>query len=98
MLQDVLAEEEWAGLLGPADRRGLTPLFWQHIRPYGEGRLDMGAALRIGGAGGAAGGGTAPPADPASPSAARELAYRPVLDGAGVVGYERLANFRCVVV
>ena len=51
MLQDVLAEEEWAGLLGPADRRGLTPLFWQHVRPYGEVRLDMGARLRIGGAG-----------------------------------------------
>jgi len=33
MLQDVLAEEEWAAMLGPADRRGLTPLFWQHVRP-----------------------------------------------------------------
>jgi hypothetical protein len=51
MLQDVLAEEEWAALLGPADRRGLTPLFWQHVRPYGEVRLDMGSRLRIGGAG-----------------------------------------------
>jgi TnpA family transposase len=51
MLQDVLAEEEWAGMLGPADRRGLTPLFWKHVRPYGEVRLDMGARLRIGGAG-----------------------------------------------
>lgn len=51
MLQDVLAEEEWAGMLGPADRRGLTPLFWQHVRPYSEVRLDMGARLRIGGAG-----------------------------------------------
>lgn len=48
MLQDVLAEEEWAGLLGPADRRGLTPLFWQHVRPYGEVRLDMGSRLQIG--------------------------------------------------
>ncbi|MGW2755828.1 transposase [Streptomyces sp. NPDC001273] len=36
MLQDVLAEPQWAALLGPADRRGLTPLFWQHVRPYGE--------------------------------------------------------------
>ncbi|MET9383675.1 hypothetical protein ABZY09_22060 [Streptomyces sp. NPDC002928] len=26
MLQDVLTEPEWAGLLTPADRRGLTPL------------------------------------------------------------------------
>jgi hypothetical protein len=51
MLQDVLAEEEWAAMLGPADRRGLTPLFWQHVRPYGEVRLDMGARLRTGGTG-----------------------------------------------
>jgi hypothetical protein len=51
MLQDALAEEQWAGMLGPADRRGLTPLFWQHVRPYGEVRLDMGARLRIGGEG-----------------------------------------------
>jgi TnpA family transposase len=50
MLQDVLAEDEWAGLLTAADRRGLTPLFWSHVRPYGEVRLDMGARLAIGGA------------------------------------------------
>jgi Tn3 transposase DDE domain len=48
MLQDVLAEEERSALLGPADRRGLTPLLWQHVRPYGEVRLDMGSRLRIG--------------------------------------------------
>jgi hypothetical protein len=48
-LDCVLAEEEWAAVLGPADRRGLTPLFWQHVRPYGEVRLDTGARLRIGG-------------------------------------------------
>jgi hypothetical protein len=51
MLQDVLAGETWSGLLCEADRRGLTPLFWQHVRPYGEVRLDMGARLRIGGSG-----------------------------------------------
>ena len=51
MLQDVLADEAWSGLLGEADRRGLTPLFWQHVRPYGEVRLDMGSRLRIGGTG-----------------------------------------------
>ncbi|HEX7160111.1 MAG TPA: Tn3 family transposase [Trebonia sp.] len=51
ILQDVLAEGEWAAMLGPAGRRGLTPLFWQHVRPYGEVRPDMGARLRIGGAG-----------------------------------------------
>jgi hypothetical protein len=45
---NVEGNEEWAAMLGPADRRGLTLLFWQHVRPYGEVRLDMGARLRIG--------------------------------------------------
>ena len=48
MLQDVLADETWSELLGEADRCGLTPLFWQHVRPYGEVRLDMGSRLRTG--------------------------------------------------
>ena len=47
MLQDVLADEAWSVLLGEADRRGLTPLFWQHVRPYGEVRLDMMSRLRL---------------------------------------------------
>ena len=47
MLQDVLAEPEWAELLTPADRRGLTPLFWSHVRPYGEVNLDMGSRLDL---------------------------------------------------
>ena len=33
MLQDVLADQPWVGLLAPADRRGLTPLFRTHVRP-----------------------------------------------------------------
>lgn len=47
MLQDILGEPEWARLLTPADRRGLTPLFWSHVRPYGEVNLDMGARLDL---------------------------------------------------
>ncbi|MEV7616175.1 Tn3 family transposase [Streptomyces sp. NPDC089799] len=47
MLQDILGEPEWAGLPTPADRRGLTPLFWSHVRPYGEVNLDMGARLNL---------------------------------------------------
>jgi TnpA family transposase len=50
MLQDVLADPEWAELLKPADRRGLTPLFWQHVQPYGEVRLDVAKRLSLGGA------------------------------------------------
>ncbi|WP_263579228.1 Tn3 family transposase [Streptomyces sp. PSKA30] len=49
MLQDILGEPEWAGLLTPADRRGLTPLFWSHVRPYGEVNLGMATRLSLGG-------------------------------------------------
>ncbi|WP_433469811.1 Tn3 family transposase [Spirillospora sp. CA-128828] len=48
MLQNVLAEPEWADRLTRADRRGLTSLLRTHIRPYGEVRLDPGARLAIG--------------------------------------------------
>ncbi|MFD8545992.1 Tn3 family transposase [Streptomyces sp. NPDC059649] len=47
MLPDILGEPEWADLLTPADRRGLTPLFWSHVPPYGEVNLDMGARLDL---------------------------------------------------
>ncbi|MEU5106098.1 MULTISPECIES: transposase [unclassified Streptomyces] len=47
MLQDVMDEPEWADLLTPADRRGLTPLFWSHVRPYGEVNLNMAARLNL---------------------------------------------------
>jgi TnpA family transposase len=47
MLQDVLAEDAWADLLTTEDRRGLTPLFWQHVLPYGEVKLDMTTRLSI---------------------------------------------------
>ncbi|QKV96162.1 hypothetical protein HUT19_34255 [Streptomyces sp. NA02950] len=47
MLQEILDEPEWANFLTPADRRGLTPLFWCHMRPYGEVNLDMDARLNL---------------------------------------------------
>nr|WP_260408621.1 transposase [Planomonospora venezuelensis] len=50
MLQDVLADPEWTELLKPADQRGLTPLFWQHVQPCGEVRLDVAKRLSLGGA------------------------------------------------
>ena len=34
-------------MLTADDRRGLTPLFWAHVRPYGEVKLDMAARLNI---------------------------------------------------
>lgn len=48
MLQDVLAEPAWSEKLTGADRRGLTPLFWSHVRPYGEVNLDLGSRLDLG--------------------------------------------------
>lgn len=47
MLQDILGKPEWADLLTPADRRGLTPLFWSHVRPYGDVNLDMDTRLNL---------------------------------------------------
>jgi len=41
MLQDVLYDEGSCDVLTEPDRRGLTPLFWTHVLPYGEVNLDM---------------------------------------------------------
>jgi TnpA family transposase len=41
MLQDVLAEKQWKDAMKPEDWRGLTPLFYQHVNPYGRFTLDM---------------------------------------------------------
>ena len=46
MIQDILAEPESAGVL-TAELRGLTPLFWAHVRPYGEVRLNMTRRLAL---------------------------------------------------
>lgn len=47
MLQEVLDDPAWTGSLSDADRRGLTPLFWTHVLPYGEVRLDMTSRLAL---------------------------------------------------
>ncbi|MEV7471918.1 transposase [Streptomyces kronopolitis] len=47
MIQDMLADLEWADVLTDEDKRALTPLFWMHIQPSGEVRLNMGAASRL---------------------------------------------------
>jgi TnpA family transposase len=41
MLQRVLAEPAWMARMTPADARGLTPLVWGHVSPYGAFDLDM---------------------------------------------------------
>jgi hypothetical protein len=47
LLQQVLAEPAWAARMTDDDRRGLTPLFWSHIKPYGTFRLDMDTRLEL---------------------------------------------------
>ncbi len=34
-------DPQWQDVLTPEDRRGLTALFWAHVRPYGEITLNM---------------------------------------------------------
>jgi len=41
MLQRVLSEPEWMARMTSAGRRGLTPLVWGHVNPYGAFDLDM---------------------------------------------------------
>ncbi len=48
MLQTVLEVPEFNELLEQEDRRGLTPLFWTHINPYGRFTLDMNTHLDLG--------------------------------------------------
>ncbi len=47
MIQRVLGEPIWAERMGPAERRGLTPLGWGHVNPYGTFRLDMTTRLTL---------------------------------------------------
>lgn len=41
MIQRVLEEPAWADRLTPEDLRGLTPLIFSHVNPYGAFDLDM---------------------------------------------------------
>jgi TnpA family transposase len=41
LLQDVLTEDTWKASMKPEDWRGLTPLFYQHVNPYGRFTLDL---------------------------------------------------------
>lgn len=47
MLQNILTDTAHLETLDPADKRGLTPLFWSHIAPYGEVRLRMNHRLDL---------------------------------------------------
>jgi TnpA family transposase len=41
LVQRVLAEPIWAERLVEEDRRGLSPLFWSNVNPYGHFQLDL---------------------------------------------------------
>lgn len=45
LIQDIPADPYWRDLLTADDLRGLTPLIWAHVAPYGEINLDMGERL-----------------------------------------------------
>jgi TnpA family transposase len=47
MLQCVLAEAGWWRRMAETDRRGLSPLVWGHVSPYGIFDLDMGSRLDL---------------------------------------------------
>jgi TnpA family transposase len=47
-LQVVLAGSDWADRLTEEDRRGLTPLFWTHVNPYGQFNLQMDRHIDLG--------------------------------------------------
>ncbi len=38
---------EFHDSIGPNEHRGLTPLFWTHINPYGRFQLDMTTRLDL---------------------------------------------------
>jgi TnpA family transposase len=47
MIQEVLAEPAWEARLTSDDRRGLTPLVYQHVSPYGVFDLDLTTRLPL---------------------------------------------------
>jgi TnpA family transposase len=47
MIQQVLSEPEWIQRMQPEDLRGLTPLIYMHINPYGRFQLDLKERLEL---------------------------------------------------
>ena len=47
MLQKVLEEPSWLQRMTPDDWRGLCPLIYHHINPYGLFRLDMTTRINL---------------------------------------------------
>jgi hypothetical protein len=47
MIQKVLAEPVWMKRITSAYLRGLTPLIWGYVNPYGTFRLDLSKPLEL---------------------------------------------------
>jgi Tn3 transposase DDE domain len=47
MIQQVMESPSWLAKMGPADLRGLSPLIYHHINPYGIFALNMRERLPI---------------------------------------------------
>jgi hypothetical protein len=47
MIQQLLDDPATAIILGPEDLRGLSPLLWSHVNPYGVFRLDLSRRLPL---------------------------------------------------
>jgi TnpA family transposase len=47
MIQQVLSAPQWQQLLQPEDLRGMTPLIYGHINPYGTFLLDLSKRLNL---------------------------------------------------
>ena len=47
MLQQILTEPPWAGRMSPDDYRGLTPLVFTHVTPYGRFELNLDTRIPI---------------------------------------------------
>ena len=47
MLQQVLTAPRWYERMTEADWRGLTPLFYEHVNPYGSFNLDLKTRLPL---------------------------------------------------
>ncbi|WNZ54086.1 Tn3 family transposase (plasmid) [Microbulbifer sp. MKSA007] len=45
MVQSVLSDPVWADRLAAEDYRGLTPLIYSHINPYGRFEVDLGQRI-----------------------------------------------------
>lgn len=48
VLQSVLVEPKWTGRMTPDDYRGLTPLIYSHVNPYGRFDLDLNSRIDFG--------------------------------------------------